>query len=1147
MYKVPNFVTCILLVVYFQQMPCSRILIFLFIFVLPLSASAQPSVLAGGEWYKIAVTRPGIHKIDFAFLQKAGINPAGLNPKNIRLYGYGGGMLPQANIQPRPDDLPENAVYIEGESDGRFDNGDYMLFYAQSPHAVFYDPEQKLFRHQTNLYSDTAFYFFTISDTPGMRVHDQPSISGAAHTISTFDDYLFHEKDLTNQIQSGREWYGEKFDFTTTQHFDFAVPGLIPGSEIKVISAVMAQAPGSTQFSVTLNGQESGMHTMPGVSSGTYDVKGVNKTSTFALPAPGSDQLKLTLTYDKKGLSEAAGYLNYASLQVVRELKLYPTQTIFRSVESLNYEAVNFSIQQAGEQLKIWDITAPQTPKNQLYVSSNSTAVFGASSSGLKEYILFTGSDFDIPLSVQRINNQNLHGLTPPQLLIITPDIFREQALQLADFRKSHDGLQTEVVTVNQIYNEFSSGRQDVTAIRDFIRYLYTKSQALQYVLLMGDASYDYKHRITPHTNFVPIYESRESLHPIFSYSSDDYYGFMDADEGDWIESTQGDQQMDIAIGRLPVKTVQEAAQVISKLMGYRTNAGKLGKWRNQLSFVADDGDNNTHQLDADRLAEQIATTYPAYNINKIYMDAFPQLSNPNGQTAPEVQKAIDKAVDRGSLIVNYTGHGGELGWSQEQVLNIPQINEWTNTHLPLMVTATCEFGRYDDPVRTSGAEFALLNPKGGAIGLITTTRPVFSNTNFALNTAFYSAVFEPQNGQMPRLGDVMKYTKNNSLSGSINRNFALLGDPSMQLAYPQEKIVISRMNRKDITAGADTLKALSEVTIEGQIQHPFSGQVQHTFNGLLSVTVFDKKSTVTTFGTERSARMNFKVQQNILFEGRASVKNGLFEFSFVVPKDIDYRFDMGKISMYAQDSSQIRDAGGAQKVMVGGSIPLINPDQTPPIVRLFMNDTTFADGSITGSNTSLLALLSDENGINITQTGIGHKITATLSTSPDQKIVLNEYYTAHRDDYRKGQIVYPFKNLAPGHYTLTLKVWDTHNNSSQSSLHFVVAGNETLSLQNVSNAPNPFDDFTRFQFDHNRAGEDLEITVAVYSLSGQHIKTLQTVAYASPEQFGDLPWDGRGDNGNKLSNGIYIYKLSVRSMADGSQTHLFNRLIILR
>lgn len=1106
-------------------------------------------MLSEGEWFKIGVTQSGIHKLDFNFLQKAGINPAAINPKHIKLYGNGGGMLPQANQSFRYDDLAENAIYVEGETDNKFDNGDYILFYAQSPHSIYYDSTQKVFRHQNNLYSDTTFYFITIGQNPGLRITMQESMNGATHTIKSFEDYLFHEKDLTNQIGSGREWYGEKFDFTTSYTLDFAVPGIIPDSEIKITSAVMAQASASTQFALKLNEQSIGSQQLSGVSPDTYNIKGVNKTDIFTTKAQANSptNLKINVSYDKKGISSAAGYLNYIGLQVKRSLQLYSNQTIFRSLESMAYPSANFQIDGANNQLKIWDITNPVQPRQQQFTLNASQAVFGAETNTLKEFILFTGSSFDSPVSIRRVSNQNLHALATPTLLIITADLFIEQAYQLANFRQQHDGLQVEVATVSQIFNEFSSGRQDVTAIRDFIRFLYLKSQSLQYVLLLGDASYDYKNRVSPNSNFVPIYESRESLHPIFSYSSDDYFGFMDEDEGEWTENMQGDHEIDIAIGRLPVKSRAEATNVVSKLIKYSTDAKTLGKWRKQICFVADDGDNNTHQLDADRLAEQIASAYPSYHVNKIFMDAYPQISNPNGQTAPEVQQALNNAIDKGHLIINYTGHGGEVGWATEQILTLQQINSWRNTNLPLLVTATCEFGRYDDPVQVSGAESALLHANGGAIGLITTTRPVFSNTNYALNTAFYKAIFEPQQGEMPRLGDAMKYTKNNSLSGSINRNFALLGDPSMRLAYPEEEVVIHRINDVPVNESADTLKALRKITIEGNIQHPFTKQLQTDFNGIISATVFDKKSIVTTFGTERSARMNFSVQRNIIFEGKASVKNGVFKISFVVPKDIDYRIGEGKISLYAQDDEKLWDAAGSQSVLVGGSIPQTIIDITPPQIRLFMNDTTFVSGGVTGSNTALLAFLSDENGINITRTGIGHEITATLSSEPNNQIILNAYFTTLTDNFQQGEVFYPFENLAAGTYTLTLKAWDTYNNSSEASLGFVVANSEQLALFHVLNAPNPLNDFTHFQFDHNRAGEDLEILVEIYTSSGQLVKTLQTTAIASPEQFRNLQWNAIDDNGNKLNNGIYIYKLSVRSMTDGAEAYKINKLIIMQ
>jgi hypothetical protein len=1138
------------------------ILRFWFIFLLLIpglysSSLAQPSVLATGEWYKIGVTRKGIHKIDRAFLQKAGINTATVQPGHIKLYGNGGGMLPQANSSLRYRDLVENAIYVEGEKDGRFDEGDYILFYAQSPHTVRYNEAEKRFVHETNLYSDTTFYFLTISSSQGLRIQDQPGEAGAANIITSFDDYFFHEKEERNQLASiepsytgsGREWYGERFvDMARSHTIELTIPGIKAGTDIRITSAVMARASVATSFSLKLNEQPVGTQSVPGVSSDKYDRKGINQIAAFTIPAAQVNSLKLNYTFDTKGDNRAEGLLNYAGIQVQRQLKLYGSQTEFRSLESLTYPTVEYQLQEASTQLRIWDITLPLQAKNQVFTLTNGYASFTASAGTLREYIAFTGSSFDAPVTIQKIPNQDLHSLSVPQLLIITHARFLEPARQLAAFRESHDGLSVAVVTPAHIYNEFSSGRQDITAIRDFIRYLYLTNGTLQYVLLLGDASYDYKERITGNTNFVPIYESRESLHPIFSYSSDDYYGFMDEEEGEWSENTRGDHTMDIGIGRLPVKSVQESEAVVQKLIRYASGINTTGKWRNKLCFVADDGDNNTHQMDADRLAQQISRSYPQYNISKVYLDAFPQHSSANRQTAPEVNKVINDAVQKGYLIINYTGHGGESGWAEEQILTIPQIDSWKNTRMPLLVTATCEFGRYDDPLKISGAEYALLNTQGGAIGLLTTTRPVFSNTNYALNTAFYNSVFEQKNNQWQRLGDIVKYTKNNSLSGSVNRNFALLGDPSMRLAYPQEEALITRINGKDLTLQqTDTLKALSKVTIEGEIQAPGTGLLQADFEGMLYVTVYDKASTVTTLGTERSSRMNFQLQQNILYEGKARVKDGLFCFSFVVPKDIEYHYDSGKISLYAKAEESLRDAAGARMLIVGGSTSGIAADITPPQIRLFMNDTSFVSGGITGSNTFLLAHIFDESGINITRSGIGHAITGTLRGEKDTTLILNEYYTAGPDTHQQGQISYPFQHLKPGNYTLNLKAWDTYNNSGEAAIQFLVANSEQLVLQGLFNYPNPMGSFTTFEFDHNRAGEELEIHIDIFNAAGQQVKTMSTHIANSPEHIRELTWDGVSKEGNKLSKGIYIYRVTVRSMADQSSAYQVNKLIIIQ
>lgn len=1117
------------------------------------AASAQNSVLSQGEWYKIGVVESGIHKIDEAFLQRLGIQTTALNPANLRLYGNGGGMLPQPNRPPRPQDLVENAIFVAGESDGRFDNQDYLLFYTQGPHTIRYDTIARRFTHETNVYSDTTFYFLTVGNGPGLRVTEQASIP-SSNVITTFDEYVFHEKESKNLIQSGREWYGEYFDFTTEYTFDFDLPGVLPNSTVQLSSSVIGIALANSRFQLKVNGQAIGTQKISPVSGGRYDYKGITNVSTFTTQLTSTDvPLRITMTYDKQGQNNAQGYLNFLGLQTQRALKLYGKQTAFRSLASAKVSDARFLMGGAGAQCRIWDITNPLQPNNQSYTLDADVATFGTETGRLKEFIMFTGSDFNAPVSGQKIATQDLHALAGPQLLIVTHPSFRSQAQRLADFRQSHDGLSVQVVTTAQVFNEFSSGRQDVTAIRDLVKYLYDKSNgALQYLLLFGDATYDYKNRVTSQTAFVPVYEARESLHPIFSYSSDDYFGFLDEGEGEWPENSEGDYSLEIGIGRLPVKTPQEAENLVNKLIRYATAPLGRGKWRNRITFVADDGDYNTHQMDADRLAEQLEAKYRSFNLDKIYVDAFPQVITANGQTAPKVEAAINKTVEEGSLIVNYTGHGGESGWAEERILGLNDILSWKNSdNLPLFVTATCEFGRYDNPAITSGAELILLDKKNGGIGLVTTTRPVFSNTNYLLNNAFYQAVFEPVNQQWPRLGDVVRKTKNNSLSGNVNRNFSLLGDPSMRLAYPEHEVVVTKLNGKRVEEPLDTLKALSRVTVEGETRQ---GSLLSDFNGTLYASVYDKASQITTGGTENngspSPKMTFSLRKDLLFEGTATITNGRFSFSFIVPKDINYSFGSGKISLYARNGPATADASGAfTDVVVGGSQPNVSADTQPPILRLFMNDTTFTNGGIVEREATLLTLLSDESGINLAEGGIGHAITAVLDQQKEP-VILNQFYAADPDTYRKGTITYLFKELDKGKHELTLKAWDVYNNSAEASLEFIVADDARLALQEVLNYPNPFNPnvipYTTFGFGHNRAGEDLEVTIEIFDGIGRRIKMLNAEVSAAETPTNAITWDGLSDWGTPLVKGLYVYTVTVRSQRDGSKTAKSNKLVLL-
>ena len=1105
------------------------------------------SVLSEGEWHKFPVTMDGVHQINYDYLKNAGLNPQAINPKKIKIFGNGGGMLSQKNSDERPIDLIENAITIIGEEDNRFDPDDYILFYGHRADIIKFLGDGQL-EYEKNLYSDTCYYFLTVSETEGLRIGEKENLGADHPLIEVFDDYIIYEQDEFNIINSGRMWYGEKFDFTTTYDFKFDFPGVVSNTNLSITSAIMGQTYEEASIDLFVNGVSLGQQPVYSIVEGSYLAKGSNQIEEFEINTnsiPESEKFTVRMSFNPNGTRLSKANLNFLKVVSKRHLQLYENQLNFRSIESTAHAISTFKIANVGTASRVWDISDPLNPKNQKFSSEGVDIIFGALSADLSEYIVFKDQNYLLPGPATRIKNQNLHGMTSNDLLIVTNPQFKDEAMRLAELRRNHDGLVVEVATTDEIYNEFSSGKQDVTAIRDFIKFVYeqgSEDNKLQNVLLFGKGSFDYKDRTENNTNFVPIYTSRNSLHPINSYSSDDYFGFLDDDEGEWNESYSGDHLMDIGVGRLPVKTVEEARNIVDKLIRYSTNGDTFGPWRNELFFIADDGDGNLHQRDADRLADMVDTSYTQFNINKIYVDAFEQVESSIGEIAPGVNEELNRSVEKGGLIFNFTGHGSATRWTSETILNISSAIEYENINtLPLFVTATCEFGRHDNPKAISGAEYLLLNPKGGAIGLVTTSRPVFSSTNFILNKAFYQNVFAKSDSKYKTLGEVFRLTKNQSLNGSVNRNFSLLGDPSMTLACAKNEIRM--IVDEDFLQPGDTLKALGHVKLKGQVLD-HNGVVNSSFNGTLNAKIFDKPSEVITFGHE-DAPMKFYVRDNLIFHGEVTVASGEFEIQFIVPKNITFDFETSKINMYAVDRSQKIDASGSDlEFVIGGISDNYIADNTPPEIDLYINDTSFVSQGITRPDIIFLARLSDESGINTSKSEIGEELKMQLDDS--LLVSLRNYFVSELDTYQNGWVTYPVKNLSTGIHKIWLQVWDVHNNSSDAEIEFVVIEDDGLAIEKLINYPNPFSDYTTFSFEHNRAGDDLEILVEVFSTQGKLVKRLAITKEKSQSRITDIVWDGKEQNGSNLLAGVYIFKLTIRSLIDGSKKHANQKLVII-
>jgi hypothetical protein len=1097
-----------------------------------LSLHAQKSVLATGEWYKLAITQSGIHKIDVALLRKMGVDPSKISPSQIRIYGSRGGMHSQVNLPEQGSGLIETAIWIPGEEDGRLDNAEAIYFYAEAPHVIEYDSVKAELQHQINYYSDTSYYFLGFERGQGLRVVAAPAVAATnAPVVTQFDDYWYHESDNTNLLKSGREWFGQYLGGAAI-NIDATIPGVVPSSEVKLRTSAIGAAQVPTKFIWKVNGTVVGEGSIGTVTGGTYDVKGLRSEATYKFGAPAASSFKININYDKGGQGSAQAYLNYIGLQVRRELDFYGKQQTYYFLPQ-KLDTVKYQFRAAADGWYIWNVTNPLVPRSvNIQNSAGSSSFTTRGARGRNDYIAFKVDQAYDPVDWIRVPNQDIGSSDTPELLIITPREWEGEARRLADFRESNDNLRTLVVTSEQVYNEFASGKPDLTAIRDFARMLYRKTPGrLKYLLLFGDATYDYRNRYknqspAQRNNWIPVYESRESLNPVYTYSSDDYYGFLETGEGGWGESTIGDHTMDIGVGRLPVKSAREAETIVDKLIRYESGRA-LGSWRNSVKFVADDGDGNIHQRHADELAKLIQ---PKFLPSRIFLDEYPQTTATEGPKAPVINAAIKAGIANGSLILNYTGHGGVSGWAEEQVLTLADMQSARGIdNLPLLFTATCDFGRYDDPGTVSGAEIMVLSPRGAAIGAISTTRPVYSSTNFTISKAFYESLMKPSQGR--RMGDFFKETKNNSLVGSLNRNFALLGDPSMKFG-PSGKGV--RWNLPP-----DTLRVSQKVKLQAEVYDHATGMRDSLFEGQARITVYDKQTVFKTLGSDGDPE-SYSEFRSKLFDGSVSVTNGMFTCEFVMPGNIDERFGIGRASVFAVQADSSFYASGQLDMVVGGSTELL-ADHTPPQVSGYLNSPAFKDGDTVEPSSVLWLKLSDENGINISRGDRSHDITMTLNDT--LTIILNDYFVSSLDDYRSGMIRYPFDNLPTGKYIVRVKVWDTHTNSSEIAFGFLVEAARGIAINKLKVFPNPFEKNLSFELEQSRANEDIEIVLNVLSGNGQRLESFRWQYYNSePTIRESLELTQLGSRISPYR--MLLYQVIIRSLKDNTAAQKAGQLV---
>ncbi|MFK7849297.1 MAG: type IX secretion system sortase PorU [Rhodothermales bacterium] len=1147
------------------------------------------SALSSGTVIKIPVTKEGIYRIDRTFLSEAGLDPDTIDPDELQIFGNGGAPLPALNSTPRAADLLENPVFVRGGGDGSFGDADVLLFYGAAATGWNYDSDAGEWIHYVNPFSVQNYYFLKVASEDGVRVEENsfPGFPDAT-SFSEVTGRLFVDFDQFNwskQNGSGLTWVSNPID--ATGRLDILTDSLPPGlngGDITYTGRVAIKSNPSAFARFSNGSTQLGQVRTGSVSSGTEAPSARLTEITFEETLSAGQGMNLSMTLEQQPNNPEV------ALDWMRAFypKVLSAQNGIVRFATPAAQTGRFEFQLSGFTAapRVWDITDPGAIVQLGVESAGATyrvQIEVGADSGPREIVAFVEQ---AALSIEgttaaAVSPQNLHGLPDlPDFIIITPAIFKPYADELAAIR-SAEGLNVRVTLINEIYNEFSGGLVDMRAVRDYLRFVYdsatTDEQRLKYVLFYGDGHFNYRELggdSIDLTNWIPPYATVDSFTPDETFTSDDYFGLLDPEEGEWLYrgfgfpsvggtiSSQVDR-MDIGIGRFTVQTEEEARSLLDKIIHYESPE-TYGSWRSRYTFIADDGptglsgtkdDRDLHLQNADVVAELVKGQFADVNVKKIYASSFERIFR-NGFKIPSAREEIINTLEEGTLLVNYSGHGGEEGLAQEGIFTAEDAKELENfDRLAIFVTATCSFGWWDLTNYQSGAEELLLNPNGGAVALLTTVRLVYTSAdinslNVGLNRQLARDMFEPDaDGKPRRLGDVILLTKNTrvGMQGN-NRKFNLLGDPSMRVGIPGRNVSVDEINEVAVDENEAQVKALDKISIKGHVQF-LNGTIDDTFDGVVDLTVFDAERRIPIDNQQNLATPYYTVRQDLIWRGQVQANAGSFDASFVVPKDISYSNQTGRLSVYAFSGNN-HALGYNENFLVGGTSANPPNDNDGPRITLFLNDTTFVSGGLTPPEPKLIVKLFDESGINTVGAGVGHEMLLVVNDDEQNAIDISSGFRSETNSFQNGIVEWDLSEQQIGSNSLSLRAWDVLNNSSSSTLDYFVAADEDLVLKNVYNYPNPTAGETKFVFEHNQpVGTSASIQIRIYTLSGRLIRTIESDEVL-PGGVIQLPWNGRDEDEDRLATGVYLYKLRVEvERQDGERqiSEKIEKLAILR
>ncbi|MBP5419386.1 MAG: type IX secretion system sortase PorU [Bacteroidales bacterium] len=1126
-------------------------LLSLLIILLSISINAMPqaehSVLASGKWVKVRIKDSGIKMLTRSALSSMGF----ADMDKVAVYGNGGKELPLENSASRIDDLAKLPVF-------RTDNA--ILFYAQGITSWEYNETNDIYEFSENEQDSYSYYYITDSTTPSVEPEKVDySSKVATTTIDTYDDRAYHALHNYSYLLSGRDFYGEQF---TTANNSISIPFSLDervsqDTKVRIAVNMMARSLSKTYYSILFNNDTLGTYSIsPIVWTSTGAQAITNRTNITSTAGQKNEyNLKINATVNTDGTTVV--YLDYAMITVCAPLNMNSrNELLFRNSTTINYNSsciIDYAIKGTSGNTIVLNIDEPTNPKVVATTSDGTTLhakYYGGNT--INEFISFKqNGSFEEPTFVESVSNQDLHATNAVDYLIIYHPAFQSEAERLASLHADYSGLNCAAVNVDAIYNEFSSGKREATAIRDYVRLVYNKGQksgnTLKYVLLFGNGSYDNLNYGDKYPdNRIPTHQSEESLIRINSYTTDDFFGWMESGEGS--ASSEAISTVDIGIGRFPVSSETEAASMVDKVESYLTSL-ENSNWKLRAAFTCDDGDSNEHLIFSEQKAKWVADKYPILNETKIYQEAYTATTTTSGLRYYQAIEDLQSIFENGALFIDYTGHGSETAWATRALLNLSDYVQWNNRgKYPFVISAACHTGSFDRGI-TSLSKYMVLPSNCGAIGSLAANRITYSNYNYKISRAFLGRVLDTDsNGKRYTVGDAVKYAKQKTIGNINSLKYVLIGDPAITLAY-DENYTISTDSINDIAFDVcdDPLKILSVNKISGSIRDQ-QGNILDDFNGQINITIYNKKDSISTKGAI-SEVYTFENYNSVLYNGLSTVENGLFNTTIVLPKDSYSDEGYGRISYYAVSNNNVEARGYTNTLLLGGIDTEAANDTIGPEITAWVEYLGFDDGSTTGATPTLHASLSDNSGINISGIGIGHDITIVLNDDRNNPYNLNSYFIYSPNSYTSGSLDYTLPELENmKNYTLTLKAWDNANNSSEKTIEFFVDKNSNIQFGTTEIYPCPYisgsSDLNLF-FTHNGSSSRLTLKMAIYSISGR-LMTQKTITTTTTQGQSDLiNLISEMPNTATLGKGIYIIDINITDETGRSGS--FKRKILFK